>query len=1710
MTKKVDPYGNQVVISYDANFRLSTVTDSLNQVSTVTHLSDTPGNPGFYKIASISDPFGRSFSCQYDSTATNLIAITDVIGLKSAFAYDSDSSFINLMSTPYGDTAFHQYVPGIDVFPAKGLRALLPDGSQMVLENWINEPKFTFFWDRHQIKQFPSDPANRVYTHCKVTRWTVQTADGAEGPTIQNEKMPEEASTTFFTYGGGSNNTQPSDRPQTITRRCGNQMVNAILGGTPTPGDILRLNVVTGLTPAAYTVVAGDDLPKIAIGLAASVNANAMFQARFVRAAAAGNMVTLSDRHHTDNFNHYSFTLSPGATETLKLQSQVVQTRTVTITGLSPVGQQIQFNVQLPALPPYNNGQRTIVHVVQAGDTFETVAQALASGINADATLQTLPVTATTSGAQMFLSSLSPDIQTYSVGGFIGNNPFSTPRNGSTQFSEFQWNVIGNLLQSIDPLRRRNSYTYAPNNIDLLEKRETTDGDNFLIGRWDNYVNHLPGLYIDGSGRQTLYVWNPAGQLLTITDANGNTTTMTYSLDGYLMQIDGPLPGNQDVKKFSYDGFGRLFSTEDSVGYQLFFLYDNANRLVKTLFLDGSSEDTIYNRLDAVLSKDRNGRWTERRYDSLDQLISEVDPLGRKVQYKWCDCGSLSELIDPAGNVTAWHHDLQGRLIQKVYANGTTVNYVWEIDMSRLRTRIDAQNQETTYTHNIDNTPFEIGYTNTINPTATVRYLWDPHFSRVTSILKNDWGTLTYGYNPYITDPFGPPTTGGGMLASVTNNVIPNSDITYGYDALGRTTNRSINGASNAITWAYDAMSRIISEVNALGTFNYAYVDDTPGSSKGVLRLASIGYPNGQTTTFDWFDNVGDQRLKEIHNKKPGGQTLSKFNYGYNPAGEITKWIQKQKGEAQHYKLGYDLAGQLISAQSSMGNPVPPYVNQTFYDYDSASNRIAVQQKVGDAARITGTPTLDDKVRIVVTDPALPSGEKTIVHSVQAADTINDIAIKLARKITDDPDMIAIGVNAYPLTAPTSPSTVGAQISLRSASGNLTTFKGTKSSGATEEIDTSIVFNGVHNARIGGTITAGDVLTLTVKDAGLAGGQESVAHTVLATDTTKTIATAFAAAINANANLQAIGVTAKPHSNFVSIQSLSLKATTYEKSLSPGATETIGLSACINGTQTAVFGGTITAGDQLTITVFDSGINTGSEALTHTVLATDTPNTIATAFRNAINSNTKLQNEGITATSSAGVLNISSNSVKLTSYTASTSPGATETVTLAQAMNVTQYAHNNVNELTSHTGGGSVRFQGTTNKAVKSASVNATPMNLDTTKDFSGNAVLPAGANNVSVSAVDGGNNTKTNQYQISVKGGSSAGLTYDLNGNMTSDGIRSFAWDGENRLVTINYPGTNNFTSFVYDGLSRNVKIEETESGTVTSTRQFVWCGDVRSEERDSAGSLAKKYFGNGQVNASTSYFYSLDHLDSIREMTDGSGAIQGQFNFDAYGRPTKIAGTIESDFQYARYFSHGRSGLYLPVFRPYSSQLAKWLGRDPIEENGGINLYSYSLNSPIGFSDPLGLQDRSFSPNPDLGVSRNPWEVNCIGYACGLGASLEPLPGQSYSQFFSVIGVNCNPITKCGFACKCDEGHPFIFVMYAPGYPPLLSPLSDPSFSTNPYIHALVPDDTGGFSEVLGSHKIGSEESKPHPPTFDPSIYNAEGYRRYCCCSPRPPRAK
>jgi RHS repeat-associated protein len=190
----------------------------------------------------------------------------------------------------------------------------------------------------------------------------------------------------------------------------------------------------------------------------------------------------------------------------------------------------------------------------------------------------------------------------------------------------------------------------------------------------------------------------------------------------------------------------------------------------------------------------------------------------------------------------------------------------------------------------------------------------------------------------------------------------------------------------------------------------------------------------------------------------------------------------------------------------------------------------------------------------------------------------------------------------------------------------------------------------------------------------------------------------------------------------------------------------------------------------------------------------------------------------------------------------------------------------------------------------------------------------------------------------------------------MTSDGTNAYAWDAENRLVKITFPGSGNNSQFVYDPLGRNVKIEERSGGSLTSVKQFVWCRSQRCEEREDDGDLSKRFFDRGQMNGSTAYLYTKDHLGSVREMTDNSGVVQARYSFDPFGRVTKLQGTADSDFQFAGMYAHARSGLGLTRTRAYSPTLSRWISRDPLAERGEPNPYAYAMNSPTMYVDPEG----------------------------------------------------------------------------------------------------------------------------------------------------------
>lgn len=175
-----------------------------------------------------------------------------------------------------------------------------------------------------------------------------------------------------------------------------------------------------------------------------------------------------------------------------------------------------------------------------------------------------------------------------------------------------------------------------------------------------------------------------------------------------------------------------------------------------------------------------------------------------------------------------------------------------------------------------------------------------------------------------------------------------------------------------------------------------------------------------------------------------------------------------------------------------------------------------------------------------------------------------------------------------------------------------------------------------------------------------------------------------------------------------------------------------------------------------------------------------------------------------------------------------------------------------------------------------------------------------------------------------------------------------------------------NNYSQFSFDGLWRNTKIVETVSGSVTSTKQFMWAAYSRLEERDASGGMTKKFFGGGQINSSTKYFNEREHLGSVRERTDNSGSRVAEYAYDPFGRVTKISETVAPDFGYAGYYLHSRSGLNVTYTRSYSGPLGRWVTRDIVEENDGANLYRYCKNSPICLVDPEGTTPPGSHPIP------------------------------------------------------------------------------------------------------------------------------------------------
>ena len=190
--------------------------------------------------------------------------------------------------------------------------------------------------------------------------------------------------------------------------------------------------------------------------------------------------------------------------------------------------------------------------------------------------------------------------------------------------------------------------------------------------------------------------------------------------------------------------------------------------------------------------------------------------------------------------------------------------------------------------------------------------------------------------------------------------------------------------------------------------------------------------------------------------------------------------------------------------------------------------------------------------------------------------------------------------------------------------------------------------------------------------------------------------------------------------------------------------------------------------------------------------------------------------------------------------------------------------------------------------------------------------------------------------------------ISYDLNGNMLSDGTNSFSWNARNQVAGLN--GRN----LQYDAAGRRVQN--------LLGLSFLYDGANAAQELSGSTVTANLLSGGvdevfTRTDSSGSFTPLKDALGSTIGLVDVSGNLVTSYTYDPFGNTTVSGFTNTNEFQYTGRENEG-NGLYFYRNRFYSPLLSRFISEDPLGFTGsGPNFYSYVFDSPTNLVDPYGL---------------------------------------------------------------------------------------------------------------------------------------------------------
>ncbi len=171
--------------------------------------------------------------------------------------------------------------------------------------------------------------------------------------------------------------------------------------------------------------------------------------------------------------------------------------------------------------------------------------------------------------------------------------------------------------------------------------------------------------------------------------------------------------------------------------------------------------------------------------------------------------------------------------------------------------------------------------------------------------------------------------------------------------------------------------------------------------------------------------------------------------------------------------------------------------------------------------------------------------------------------------------------------------------------------------------------------------------------------------------------------------------------------------------------------------------------------------------------------------------------------------------------------------------------------------------------------------------------------------------------------------LSYDADGNLTSDGSHTYTWDARNHLVAIDGGST---ASFTYDPFGR--RISKTIYGITTG---YLYSGASVVQELSGASPSANLLTGGAdeiftRTDSSGPDSFLRDGQGSTTALTDSSGSILEQYTYGSYGNTSTSGSPSTNSYQYIGREADA-TGLYYFRSRYYSPITQTFISEDPAD---------------------------------------------------------------------------------------------------------------------------------------------------------------------------------